>query len=159
MDLRMPELSGNEAIQQLRLQLGGTPMVMVVVTASAFKEDRQKSIDAGADDFLPKPFREGQLLDLLKQNLGLEWEYAQDGGAEENELPDSHLLPSVGELSAYTELALAGNLLGLRRRAESLMEADPKYGDFCRRLIQLAREFKVDEIQEFIAFSATKTEA
>ena len=47
-------------------------------------------------------------------------------------------------------MALAGNLLGIRRQAESLMQQDERYGETCRRLIQLATDFKVDEMQKFI---------
>ena len=151
MDLRMPKLDGNEAIRQLRQSLAGAPMVLVVVSASAFEEDRQKSIDAGADDFLPKPFREQHLLDLLQRHLGLEWEYSQDAEEERETSAETQLVPPpAAELSVWMELALAGNVLGLRQRAESLSERDARHSEYCRRLIELARGFKVDEIQAFI---------
>ena len=150
MDLRMPGLGGLEAIEQVRLQLDGAPMVVVVVTASAFETDRQLSIDAGADDFLAKPFREAKLLDMLQFHLGLEWEYAQDTDSTDGEVAAFPSPPAV-ELASFMELAKAGNLLEIRQQAEILMQTEPRYAEFGRHLVQLTKEFKVEQIQRLIA--------
>ena len=156
-DLRMPGLDGSEAIQRIRDQLAGRPMVLVVVTASAFEENRQRSIDAGADDFLSKPFRVEQLLRTLQRHLELQWEYGGEGTADEQQPADGQIVaPPPDALATWMNMALSENLLGIRQQAESLMQQDARYGEVCRRLIQLATDFKVDEIQNFVGSMQTE---
>ncbi len=68
MDCHMPEMDGFEATRQLRAdeQARGLPRLPVVaLTASALAEDSQRCLDAGMDAYLPKPFRDEQLLAVL----------------------------------------------------------------------------------------------
>lgn len=62
MDLQMPDLDGLEATRRIRmedLRLGRhTPVI--VLTANASEDDRRRSLEAGADEFLSKP------LDLIR---------------------------------------------------------------------------------------------
>jgi len=59
MDVRMPGLDGMEAARIYRARGGVTPMI--ALTANAFEEDRRACLDAGMDDFLPKPLDAGRL--------------------------------------------------------------------------------------------------
>lgn len=45
-------------------------MPIVALTANALAEDRQKCIDAGMDDFVSKPFRKEDLVDVLQRITG-----------------------------------------------------------------------------------------
>lgn len=71
MDVHMPEMDGLEAVRHIRsLSFGahgeGPGAVPVVaLTANAFKEDRQACLDAGMDDYLPKPFAPEDLAIIL----------------------------------------------------------------------------------------------
>ena len=57
MDRRMPVMDGIEATRRIRQLPGGKDVKIVAVTASAFKEQRRKLLDAGMDDFVRKPYR------------------------------------------------------------------------------------------------------
>ena len=73
MDMLMPKLGGAEAIRQIRvLPEGGTTFILAV-SASAFAENREQARNAGADDFLSKPFHESDLLERLRARLGIEY--------------------------------------------------------------------------------------
>ena len=70
MDTRMPEMSGYEAIRQLRAGPAGARIKIISVSAAAFVEDRQEALAAGADDFVAKPFRDLELLEKIRILLG-----------------------------------------------------------------------------------------
>ena len=56
MDMQMPEMSGIEAtmiIREKELENHHTPII--ALTAGALKEEKEKCISAGMDDFLTKP--------------------------------------------------------------------------------------------------------
>ncbi|MBN1582116.1 MAG: response regulator [Anaerolineae bacterium] len=71
MDVNMPVLDGLSAARQIKREQQDTNVVVVLVTASTFEEERQYILEMGGDDFIRKPFREGQIFDALTRNLGI----------------------------------------------------------------------------------------
>ncbi|OIP78356.1 MAG: hypothetical protein AUK48_01865 [Oscillatoriales cyanobacterium CG2_30_44_21] len=70
MDCQMPELDGYETTQAIRgLDSDKNKVVIVAMTANAMKEDRDRCIMAGMDDYLSKPIRKEDLAQKLA-----EWE-------------------------------------------------------------------------------------
>ena len=67
MDVSMPVLDGAAATAQIReIQAKSKIRVPIIgVTAHAMQEDRQRCIDAGMDDYLAKPVKEGPLTAML----------------------------------------------------------------------------------------------
>jgi CheY-like chemotaxis protein/signal transduction histidine kinase/HAMP domain-containing protein len=66
MDLMMPELDGYEAMRVIRAQPGWERLPIIALTAKAMKGDREKSIEAGASDYVTKPVDTDQLLSLIR---------------------------------------------------------------------------------------------
>lgn len=60
LDLMMPEESGLSILTRLRAAKDLTPIIML--TAKGGEDDRIKGLEAGADDYLPKPFNPRELL-------------------------------------------------------------------------------------------------
>ena len=63
-DIMMPKMDGITALETLRREGNTTPVLML--TAKAELDDRVKGLDAGADDYLPKPFQMAELLARLR---------------------------------------------------------------------------------------------
>ena len=63
-DVMMPLMAGVTALKELRAAGDMTPVLLL--TAKAEVEDRIEGLDAGADDYLPKPFAMGELLARLR---------------------------------------------------------------------------------------------
>ncbi len=64
LDIGLPDLDGLEVCRRWRAQGGRTPILML--TARAGLGDRVAGLDAGADDYLPKPFAVEELLARLR---------------------------------------------------------------------------------------------
>lgn len=67
LDIMMPGMNGLEVLKNLRKEGIGTPVMLL--TAKAEVEDRIEGLDAGADDYLPKPFAMGELLARVRALL------------------------------------------------------------------------------------------
>lgn len=63
MDIQMPILNGNEATKKLREANYTRPII--AITAHTSSHDRQTCIDAGCDDYTPKPIDPNRLIDLV----------------------------------------------------------------------------------------------
>lgn len=64
LDIMMPGMSGLEVLAKLRANNIKTPVLML--TAKGELEDRVAGLEAGADDYLPKPFATAELIARVK---------------------------------------------------------------------------------------------
>ena len=68
LDLGLPDMDGLEVLRRLREEGVKTPVMML--TARGEKDDRITGFDAGADDYLPKPFKVDTLLAKVRELAG-----------------------------------------------------------------------------------------
>ena len=66
MDIMMPEMDGYETMQAIRKIGRFAKLPIISLTAKAMKGDREKSIGAGASDYITKPVDTDQLLSLMR---------------------------------------------------------------------------------------------
>jgi CheY-like chemotaxis protein len=66
MDIMMPEMDGYEAMKHIRSQLKYKNLPVIALTAKAMKDDKQKCIEAGANDYITKPIDMERLLSLMR---------------------------------------------------------------------------------------------
>ena len=71
LDLRMPKLDGCEVCRALKQDPQTADIKVIVLTAMAQETDRDKALEAGADDYLTKPFSPRVLLEKATQYLNL----------------------------------------------------------------------------------------
>ncbi len=67
MDIRLPDINGYEATRQIRQMR--PDLKIIVQTAYASNEDRQKAINAGANDYISKPIKYDLLMTKIKRHL------------------------------------------------------------------------------------------
>ncbi|HEY9072015.1 MAG TPA: PAS domain S-box protein [Candidatus Ozemobacteraceae bacterium] len=142
MDLKMPGMSGFDAIRAIRAMKGAEKLPIIAITADAFEEVRQRAIDAGADGFLRKPFLEQELFRLMEALLGISFlrETAAEsrsaeriGGRDPQADELRHLSPQVRK--RLLEAVLIADQDGLLAQIEALEGAEPQAAAGLRRLV------------------------
>ena len=73
LDVMMPKMDGIQVLEKLRQEGVKTPIMML--TAKAEKDDRITGFNAGADDYLPKPFAPDELICRVRAMLRRAGEY------------------------------------------------------------------------------------
>jgi len=68
MDCFMPEMDGVEAMTRIKRDLDPN-MIIIAVTANVIKGEREKYLELGFDDYLPKPFKFSDLQEILAKYL------------------------------------------------------------------------------------------
>ncbi len=153
-DLAMPVMDGFEFLGKIRShpQLQGA--IVLVSSASVFEIDRQKSLDAGGSDFLPKPVQAEVLLGLLQKYLRLEWVYDETvdaGKKEQNAMPNEMQIPAIEILQLLNEQAQSGDLDAVIEMADQIQTAHPEQAIFAKKILVLAEGFQVKELRALIA--------
>ncbi len=77
MDILMEELDGLETMKIIRKKENNSHIPIIALSANVFEEDKKEAINAGANDFLPKPVEEKDILLILKKYLNIEFEYEE----------------------------------------------------------------------------------
>jgi two-component system response regulator CpxR len=95
LDVMMPRLDGFEVLRQLRHR---STVPVIMLTARTTPEDRIGGLEAGADDYLAKPFHPGELLARLRAVL----RRARPAGGSGEVIEIGDVRVSVGERQAWT---------------------------------------------------------
>lgn len=150
-DLLMPSVDGFEVIHQIRSSESFKDLIIIVSSASVFEADQYRSIEAGGNDFLPKPVLAADLLQKLQKHLQLEWIYEEQEPVSKAEMESEvYVAPPTTELNALYELAMKGNFIGLAKRAVLLEQMDAQYSAFAKRIHHLAKGFQDQKILALI---------
>jgi two-component system, OmpR family, response regulator len=67
LDIGLPELDGHEVVRRLRS--AGSALPVIILTARSSTEDVLTSLEGGANDYMPKPFRFDELLARIRLRL------------------------------------------------------------------------------------------
>ncbi len=116
MDVQMPEMDGLQSVAAIRTiekELGKEHTPVIAMTAYAGKDDRDRCLAAGMDDYISKPLKPSQMLDMIQR-------YCDTDGSVSTEVASASSLPLKEEFPVYAREELLERLGG----AEALL---PKF--------------------------------
>lgn len=99
LDLGLPDLDGIEVIRKIR---SWSQMPIIVISARSEDDDKIKALDAGADDYLTKPFSVNELLARLRVTFR-RLQFMQSPASESNIFINGDLKIDYGEGCVYLD--------------------------------------------------------
>lgn len=154
LDLVMPYLDGFGALQQLRANAHTSRARVFAFSAHVFERDKQRSQQAGFDDFIPKPVDLDLLLAKIGRHLNLTWQTRQTpdsvatGDPKTN--PFQARLPEPAQLQALYELARLGDIQGILAQLSEVEQANSAYQPFADEIRRAASEFDTRKIKKYL---------
>ncbi len=132
MDLRMPVLDGSEAAKRIKATAQGQQTAVIAVSAGVLGDEQAAVLAEGCDDFVPKPYREDEIVACLVKHLGVRMvctDIAPDSAAltarQETAVSlDLANLPA-GWLSQVTRAALTADAAQLQQLIINIRDEQP----------------------------------
>jgi CheY-like chemotaxis protein len=152
-DLKMPRLSGVELLKTLQSDPDLRPIPVIISSASAFMEDYNASIAAGAKDFLPKPIDAEELYRCLAKYLQLTWIYAESAPPADVILTvpkDNPIAPPLATLETLQLLAQQGKINELGQALDDLVQTNRDYQPFIAPLKLKVQEFDLVAVRQLL---------
>ena len=157
-NLMMPVMNGLEMTKRLRRLPECKDTRVIASSASVFEIDRQKSREAGCNDFLPKPIQSEELLEKIQSCLGVVWITESTNESTANpEKTNPLIAPPPSELVTLYQAAQIGDIEGVETEATRLRQLAPQYVAFANKLLQLAQEFEEQKILKLVEHYISKS--
>jgi len=154
LDLRMPGMDGFELAKRLRTLPDGARTKLIAMSASVLSFNRDDAFAAGCDDFLPKPFREEDLLSRISLALRLDWESTPGVSPTTRNAPSpfpgapTRLSPT--DLANLLTIARRGEIVALRRKLTELRSTPGTVDPLVDALESLAKTYRMERIRELL---------
>ncbi|MEA5596592.1 CHASE2 domain-containing protein [Rivularia sp. UHCC 0363] len=163
LDLAMPNMDGFELMIKLQANPQTSSIPIVVSSASVFDADRQRSLEAGAKTFLPKPLEAEELIETLGILLDLRWIYDGDVTPSESALNQNQSIstakiipPSEEIVQQLYHLAMMGDIPAIEGILEKIAAQDRQLLGFANELSKLTTNFQSAKIRKFLKQFVTK---
>ncbi|MEH2218370.1 MAG: CHASE2 domain-containing protein [Nostoc sp.] len=155
LDLAMPNMDGFELMVHLQENPQTRTIPIIVSSASVFEENRQRSFEAGATAFLPKPLQVDELFNAILSLLKVEWIYAQSTPQKSLSQPEQKaeaelILPSQDVLQQLYHLAMMGDIPAIEGIIKELIKQDSQLTPFATELSQFTVNFQTGKIRKFL---------
>lgn len=174
MDMRMPVMSGQEAVREIRAaEAGGTAQIedtkhqtpntkyqtrtiIIALTSSAFEEEKTAILASGCDAFLRKPVQAAEIFESIRQQLGVQYRYAEiedhvsnnSGGRGKPPVTPEALATLPAELLTALEQALMQ--LDIDQIADAIEAIRGQNADLAGMLAPFAESFQYREMLAMI---------
>ncbi len=136
LDINLPLLNGLELCKQLRETDEVTPVLML--TALGMSDDIVAGLEAGADDYLPKPFRFNELYARIKALTRRKKIYAEHFSQPETGEQDKFVLADLEIDFDAREVKRSGKVIQLTAKEYALLEYLAKNAGKVRSRLEIA---------------------
>jgi CHASE2 domain-containing sensor protein/DNA-binding response OmpR family regulator/nitrogen-specific signal transduction histidine kinase len=164
LDLAMPNMDGFELMLHLQENPQTRSIPIIVSSAKVFESNQQRSLEAGATAFLPKPLQIDELFNALRSALEaaaklsllkVDWIYSQSKPQQlsaKNEQVDhsEFILPSQEILQQLYHLAMMGDISAIEGIIGGLMQQESHLTPFATELSKLTANFQTAKIRKFL---------
>ncbi|WP_438480276.1 ATP-binding protein [Oleiharenicola lentus] len=148
-DVKMPGMDGMELVRRLRARPDTVNLPVAFTSASVLTFDRQSAEKLGAMEFLPKPFAEPQLNELLARCLALDWTYSSLATNTALKKSDSSLPPRA-TLETLLALGDAGDIAAFRQELARIRLAAPSASSLVEQLETLAASYQLERARHLL---------
>jgi len=155
-DLVMPIMDGFEATRQIRHIPEVKDTTIIMVSAGVFESHKEQSIDAGCDEFLPKPIHDKDLLKLLEKYLDLTWSYEKSqhkketNKIESDSNTDKVVMPNPKQMEILFDLAMMGDLEGIVEKLEEFKKVNQALTPFTTKILKLVDQCEAEKVYDLI---------
>ena len=160
MDIRMAGMDGYEAIRQIRSKVdqedpAGQP-VIIALTASAFEEEKAIALSKSCDDFVRKPFNEGEIFEKMRTHIGVQYIYEETESknitASKKKLSRSEFTSAMKAvpIELLNKLQEATELSDVSMFSEVISNIHPQNSKLADTLEQYAMGFAYDAILDVV---------
>jgi len=128
MDVQMPVMNGFEATQKIRLLSGYKNVPIIGVTAGNVLGEKEKCLESGMNDFLPKPLRQADLSEMLKKYISIKQNLDVDVKVEivtEKYISMDILREQIGDDEDFKKIFLDIVIKELIQTRENIISAAP----------------------------------
>jgi signal transduction histidine kinase/DNA-binding response OmpR family regulator len=176
MDVQMPEMDGLQATREIRAAEQGTGrhVPIIAMTAHALKEDRQRCLTAGMDEYVTKPIHMKELIETIEAVMArsregarapdrhervVNWAEALSAADGDRELLEVAVHATINEcprhLTALQRAVTRGDSMQLRETANTLRRAVRYFGrtavsDYASRLEQMGAQGQVENARQIV---------
>lgn len=156
MDMRMPGMSGKEAVEHIVKEFGPDRFKIVSITASAFDRHKDFYLEMGCHDYIAKPFKEEEIFSSLKNLLGIDYVYAEPKMVESQQTKTEDLNLSSFKLSEellnpIEEAAGLYSITSLEKSLLDLEQAGENYKPLAQHLKALTDQYDMEGVLEVVA--------
>jgi PAS domain S-box-containing protein len=155
MDIRMPVMTGVEAIAQIRANDALRETVVFAVTATVLPEFKNRAREIGFDDFLGKPLLASELFRRMQDHLGVRFEQQCAEPALSDDRPaTAEAMDAVGTEKIVGRLAVLleqHNITGLNALAIELIEEDRGGASLGEEIHRLVSRFDFQALAALLA--------
>lgn len=155
MDMVMPGIDGCETMKRIRSIEEGKDVPIIMVSASALVEDLNKAIEAGANGFIRKPFREEELYREMERNLSIQFIY-EENREEAGRIDSDSQFSAASALTPESLSILPNDLVAsmvnaikqgyITRLVELIREAGAIDAPLAEALMKMADDFNFDSL-------------
>jgi signal transduction histidine kinase/ActR/RegA family two-component response regulator len=159
-DTAMPIMDGWDMLAKMRKSELFQDTLIILTSPNIYEIDRQKTLAAGADDFLTRPLQAEELYSILAKRLQINWIYATPSIEPPEEpvtvMVNEMVIPPVSDLTMLLEYVRKGQIKGIKQELDRIARIDEKYYIFVRQLSKYAKNLNIQKIRTFIQENINK---